>query len=59
MQIFEDVLASGQLGLRMYSKSTVVEVHSHQWEFCHYQEPEKRILRHISAIPMSLSGQTY
>lgn len=42
----------GQLGLRMYSKSTAVEVSSHrsQWEFCHYQELEKRILRHISLL---------
>lgn len=51
MQVFEDVLASGQLGLRMYSKSTTVEICSRQWEFCHYQQPEKRILRHISLQP--------
>lgn len=51
MQVFEDVLASRQLGLRMYSKSTAVEVRSHQWEFCDYQEPEKRILRHIPLQP--------
>lgn len=57
MQLFEDVLASGQLGLRMYSKSTAVEVHSHQWEFCHYQELEKRILRHISSCVPSESFQ--
>lgn len=50
MQPFEDVLASGQLGLRLYSKSTAVEVRSHQWEFCHYQELEKRILKHISLL---------
>lgn len=47
MQLFEGVLTSGLLRLRIYSKSIAAEVHSHQWGFCHYQELEKRILRHI------------
>lgn len=50
MQLFGDVLASGQLGLKMYSKSTAVEVHLYQWEFCYYQDLEKRILRDISLL---------
>lgn len=59
MQLFEDVLASGQLGLRMYSKSTAVEVHSHQWEFCHYQELEKGFSdTFLPVFPLSLFRQS-
>lgn len=50
MQVFEDVLASGQLGLRTYSKSTSVEASSHQWDFCHYWDFQAHF---SSAIPMS------